>query len=334
MITRDPSWSSMLPGMPLYEDIPEDQAEPIRDLFSQPGIVRQARFDVQNLDAYLFLPDHSRNYHFIKIYKADIKTSYAKIVALLGTLTSDKYTLSIPIMYGSKNGLNYAIFPYVSGRRCLPDIADLSRLGHSLACLHKDLKELAHTEHIIQTSTLRMQKLEHIASNGLSLALPDYMDVSFLEQYCSKYSLQLIDHRGAQIIHGDLNPGNLLMLDQSARTCFFDFEDTLHSYLPVIYDLAFVLERIVLLQSPDIASTLQLSRVFMDAYCEQGGQYQYQINDEYILCILSLRAFFLLINNYQCYGTKNQAEWEKFLFLAQAAEKNVELLKMILEVYE
>lgn len=74
----------------------------------------------------------------------------------------------------------------------------------------------------------------------------------------------------------------------------FDFEDALHSFHPVVLDLLFVIERIIFNQNSSTEQLLNLGLMFIHAYKEAGGTYQYKTRDEFGLTILALKAFCLL----------------------------------------
>jgi len=68
----------------------------------------------------------------------------------------------------------------------------------------------------------------------------------------------------AQMLHGDLNPGNLLVA--AGTVTFMDFENTGHSWLPPVTEVAFILERLVLTAVRKDGDALAATAAFLTAY--------------------------------------------------------------------
>jgi Ser/Thr protein kinase RdoA (MazF antagonist) len=76
---------------------------------------------------------------------------------------------------------------------------------------------------------------------------------------------------GAQPVHDDLHPGNVLFGRDGDVLAFLDFEEALHSHGSTWIDLAWIIERFCLL-GPAPARADLLARSFLDAYCQAGGR--------------------------------------------------------------
>lgn len=331
MITQMPSWSSLTPGLPQYRLVNDVITTHLAKVIKHKGKIYRAFFDNPNQFAYKFVSDNGSEQYFIKIYHRDIVEKYKTIQSIIGDFHSKCAYLSHPVIYGQIDGLYYAIFPLLNGVRCKPCASDLKLLGNALAQFHRHLKNIGDQALVIQKSDNRVRHLSKFIETILKFPNDILVKKPRVASFISKYSFDMIDHRDSQIIHGDLNPGNILINKGSKLIHFLDFEDMLHSYLPVLYDLAFIIERNILLPLNDAQKAFALSKVFLKAYFESGGNYKYHTSDEYILCILSLRAFLLLIQNAINGHSEDRIEWDKFYYLSQHAEKNLKLMKAILK---
>ena len=132
-------------------------------------------------------------------------------------------------------------------------------------------------------------------------------------------------------LHGDLNLGNLLILE--AGPVFLDFEDTLHSVLPVSHELALVIERILLASPLDEADTVELGGAFLDAYRLAGGCWRPPEPDALhrVLRGLALRSLCVLALC-EREGTEIvRDEWRKFHTFESLARDRRETLRRIVE---
>lgn len=71
--------------------------------------------------------------------------------------------------------------------------------------------------------------------------------------------------------------------------------------------------------------------MFIHAYKEAGGTYQYKTRDEFGLTILALKAFCLLTLLAEKNKNILNSEWDKFFKLTQKAGNERDLIKTILQ---
>lgn len=57
------------------------------------------------------------------------------------------------------------------------------------------------------------------------------------------------EHHGAQCVHGEIHPGNVIFHDQKA--ILIDFEESLHVFAPTSWDLSYLIQRFCLQDEPD-----------------------------------------------------------------------------------
>jgi Ser/Thr protein kinase RdoA (MazF antagonist) len=130
-------------------------------------------------------------------------------------------------------------------------------------------------------------------------------------------------------LHGDLHPGNMMQVDDTIY--FFDFEDTLHSYLPLVYELALVMERLIFVRHESADEIMKLGQDFIKSYRSNGGLYQFHEKDVYAQSTLALRSLCVL-TLCEIEGNPIHAEeWNKFRNLSDLAASTQPILRAILQ---
>ena len=110
-------------------------------------------------------------------------------------------------------------------------------LGKALARLDIGLQDFSHAGERprllwdLQRATELSELLDHITDHGVRLAVTNAL------QDFEDFVLPELDHLRSQVIHGDANPGNVLLDPQSHRvTGVIDFGDAVRA--PLIFDVA------------------------------------------------------------------------------------------------
>ncbi|HAT2064643.1 TPA: phosphotransferase [Legionella pneumophila] len=331
MLVKYPAWHSLSPKLPEFIIIDKKELWPLKKILGVDGVFYQVKFDNKLTTAFLFETLISRERFFIKKISNSEKKHYINCEHLTKWIYSEEFLVNSSILNfpDLKDNSIYYVYPYVDGARVQAKTDELILLGRSLAKLHQKIKDYPKKQTIINNTRSKIDQLEQAQKSiilGKYCRIPNF---SYVRQIAQKYSFHLIDISNSQILHGDLNPGNLLLSKQ--KICFFDFEDALHSYLPVIFDLAFIIERIIFTNTNDGSHVLDLGKIFLNAYKDAGGSYEYKRNDEHLLSILSLKAFCLLSMCEVSDDSVLNSEWNKFLKLSNLAEKDKDLLKTILK---
>lgn len=226
-------------------------------------------------------------------------------------------------------------YQYLSGAFCTPCESDLKLVGRAIARLHLGLESYPLKAQVkkngLERHQLLKQRLENIKDNqALQLRLPEPI-VDLLKNY-PKESLDVLIE-GAQMIHGDLNLGNVWLLDHTQndrQSCvFLDFEDSLSAWFNPMKDLAFVLERFVLTHADKEHEKLAL--IFLKSYYDNHHhRFNHPEHLTQLLQALSIRALLLLIEVSEKHGSELSQEWKKFQFLYNLATQNKKLLEKII----
>ncbi|MDI9817763.1 MULTISPECIES: phosphotransferase enzyme family protein [unclassified Legionella] len=332
MIVKNPSWQSLFPTLPEFVPFEGKELLPLQEILNIDGTSYLVKFDKKSTLAFMFASAKDNKRYFVKKIPDREREHYEESEQLTKWLNPVEFQVNASLYnyIDANDGSIFYVYPYVDGTRLLPNPEQLILLGTALAKLHKMIKDYPEKPTVIHRTHKRINQLEYLQKE-IALGkhpvgpIPDYV-----KQFALKHHFNLINSDNSQILHGDLNPGNLLITEDKT-ICFFDFEDALHSYSPVLFDLTFIIERIIFNHTDSKSDALILSNIFMKAYRESGGIYEYQQSDEYSLSILALKAFCLLTFSEISGNLTLNSEWHKFFKLSRQADRNINLLKTILQ---
>ncbi len=224
--------------------------------------------------------------------------------------------------YPRPAGGDYLLFasPYIEGTFYQGEAQQAASVGKALAHLHRILRRCPWRKAIRRRGLGRQRKLRdrlHLIRRGqvdgiptAALSILEKVDDHLLERLC----------RDAQVIHGDLNAGNILFAGHHRRPVFLDFEDTPTAWFSPLTDLAYLLERLALCSSSSPTTTAEH---LLRAYYAAGGMRfisAAQLNQ--ILQALAVRALLLLAEKSALGRSSTTEEWQKFIILHHAATQH------------
>jgi hypothetical protein len=223
----------------------------------------------------------------------------------------------------------YAVlaYEYIDGRFSNNSESDIKALGLSLGKLHNVMKECPYREKIkiagISRHEMILSRLVEVHNDGCNGHVPEY--VRRLLKSVSSDLLQILIEN-AQVIHGDLNYGNVLFIGSEPIPVFLDFEDSWTAWFSPLMDLAFVIERFSLTTNNEDA--LSLSNVLLNAYYRiSDNRFEYPEELGMILKGMSVRSLLILILVSDKYPERiTDSEWKKFVALYDAANTRSELI--------
>ena len=166
-------------------------------------------------------------------------------------------------------------FRKVSGLPPTPEW--LKKAGSAVGRMHNVLSKASFSKEVRlvsekRTGLFKTAKAE-IKKNSISL-FGNIWPAGYgglMERLISGYSpdFMIADGLRKQVIHGDLNAGNLLAED-GKRVFITDFEDTTHSYYPCLVDIAFFTERFICFDNPAADFLKRRIRAFFSGYLTEA----------------------------------------------------------------
>lgn len=329
MEVRNPTWASLTPSLPDFIQVePGDQAD-LYDVIKKEGNLYHVLFDGNKNNAFLFRGADSQTQIFIRAIKAEAHNRCKLVEDFVGQIRASDYVVNraTQVTENSNSTYIYYCYPHYGGRRLRPTSSDVRALGAALAKLHRALESHPMRDTICEKSMKRERTIQMIQEKIASGYFDELPYLKHIKSLTPK-NLQFAQHP-QQVVHGDLNMGNLLYTNN--QICFFDFEDSIHNYQPVLFDLSFVIERLIYSQTVIESERLILGRQFIASYKDHGGKYEYQNHDETYLELLSFRALCLLVYAQACGKDTLQTEWEKFITLSEQARNCINVTKSILQ---
>jgi Ser/Thr protein kinase RdoA (MazF antagonist) len=328
-LAREPTWRGLNPGLPLWQPADPVDAWIVSaaglngHLFAQvPGSGISAgfyRLERQSA-APLFLKKVETERRSL-LEDAETIASWLHARGVLVATALPGFPLVLP------DGALLIAMPYIDGRRVVATAGDLAALGKSLAALHDTLVLHPAVEAWRTNTRAHLNHLEEIRTalaNGRLTAGPEPMQ---LAQLAAETDLDFIDaHADWQPRHGDLNPGNLLMVNDSA--VLLDFEDVPHSMHPPLTEICLAVERFILASVEDDNEAVRLGRVLLDGYGwkQEFGNGMSPIK---VLRARALRSLSLLASAEEAGTYISETEWYKFFYLEQMALRRAATLEAV-----
>ncbi|WP_288349402.1 phosphotransferase [uncultured Thalassospira sp.] len=223
-------------------------------------------------------------------------------------------------IYNDPEGvLRIEVQPFVENRSPNCDQNDASLTGEALAQMHLALRNVHHKTIVQKNTRARHSYLaeiyRNIERNGV---LPPPLEMSF-QDMCVGRPFQFDLAPDAQIIHGDLNIGNILVDQGSETVCFIDCENMALSWLSPSVDIGMAIQRQILVA--DAPDSIKEASIFslLSAY-QKKSLGIITIDGEHLVNTIAwtcMRNICLLVALRHQGREPDQAEWLKFQSLLQ-----------------
>jgi hypothetical protein len=174
---------------------------------------------------------------FVRVLSSDRQEQCVAVARLLAQLPEGSPIVAAGVPQRLSDFAIAVVSPWVEHRAPRLVASDLDAIGRAMGTLHCGLAVI--TERV-GVETRARHRRQHFEQRFL---LPVPERARRLVQEISG-SLSALDDLPGQPLHGDPNPGNILMTQSGVRFC--DFENAVHAFGPPILDLAMIVERLCL----------------------------------------------------------------------------------------
>lgn len=230
------------------------------------------------------------------------------------------------------NGLSIVAHEWIDGEFLRPEAEELVCLGEQLGLLHKALATYPEAASVKRRSDQRLQALDDVAKKILEAKRYDRPVLHKLAALLAeKPEMFKGFDEHCQVLHGDLNVGNILKT--GSRVVFLDFEDARQTWLPPRIDVAFALERLVLINEPDSDRAFVNACRMLEGYISTFGSSPFSKPGVFKESLewLSARSLCML-QNFEWNGSPwPQSEWDKFSILLEHIEERADMFREIEE---
>ncbi len=326
---REPTWAGLSPGLPRWQPADPADARIVQVAGLDGRLLAQVPGSGASAGLYRLERDGALPL-FLKKAGADRRALLQMAEALARWLDARGVSVAtalagFPLLL--PDGALLVAMPYVDGRRVAAEAGDLAALGRSLRTLHEALSSHPDVEAWRAATRARLDRLQATRAalaEGRLAAGPDH---ARLARLAAEPELDFVD-AGAhwQPLHGDLNPGNVLMAADTP--VLLDFEDVPHSMHPPIAELCLAVERFVLAQVANEDEALRLGRVLVDNYGSPARQGS-GMSPTNVLRSRALRSLSLLADAERAGVRISEAEWRKFFDLEQMASSRAATLEAV-----
>jgi Ser/Thr protein kinase RdoA (MazF antagonist) len=328
-----PAYSSIRPHSSEWYEADRELSEKVQQWAGLQGIVSKLKTDSSEVIGYYKIDSWNESF-FLKIIDKNTEKFQIKSNQMSQWIESQGIRASC-ILKGFPRKikeLNHVILAYrmVDGRFCRPIEKETLLLGRSLGELHKVLKLCPWKRIIQQNGDARQNTLQKllikIQTDGCNVEVPHRVEKLLKSVDSGSMDILTIN---SQVVHGDLNYGNVLIDNNSECVVFLDFEDTWTAWFSPLMELSFVIERFTLLEDDEI--TVSLTKCLKKAYLSSGG-FWYRDSDQLgrFLRALSIRALLLLIMISNREPSRQlETEWEKFLKLYEQTDHRSDLISRL-----
>lgn len=272
---------------------------------------------------------------FIKLVDAAHRDSTERAEAIAKWLAELKIDVAAPIEGFPRvlaDGRIAVAAPFVDGRRLRAEPDDLAALGRTVAELHAALAAHPGRDAWRRSSEQRLAHLAGVRQDIVAGRLSGGPKPAMLRRLASDDTLDFTG-RGlaATPLHGDLNPGNVLLDHDSRRVLLLDFEDVFHSVLPPVFELALMVERFVLVPVPDDHVAEPCAQILLKSYraAAGGAPLAAGAGASRILRSLALRSLCTLASGERDGMSVDADEWHKFFVLEEQACRRSALIDRV-----
>jgi len=179
-------------------------------------------------------------------------------------------------------GINYRIDirPLIRGRHFNGSKEDLANLTSTLKDTHNHLKNFHRRDEIKNIAEARYKKMAEAKSLIQDALKNDSLEIfrdkavwamehkKWLNDMIKNYDPFCQNLPEAQCLHGEVHPGNVIFSLENNKAILVDFEESVHTFAPPSWDLAFMFQRFCLQDNPPPPKIKERLKTMTAAYGE------------------------------------------------------------------
>lgn len=317
---REPAWAGLEPQSLRLRATGDAWAKRILAALGRPGRLFQREQDTRRPAAYYqFIADDGSEPLFLKTVSNQRLQSQLDANQIAAWLKQQGIPVSVMLNnFPRRLNPSHQLLAYrqIAGRFAQTMGGDMQAIGNLLGHAHNALRTLPISAEIRARSAARNAMFERMQNEARMQHTGDI---------AARVGTTQLPASDAQVIHGDLNIGNLLFDLSNQRPLLLDFEDANHNWHSPQVDLAMALERFVLARQASDRRALNLGSMLLDSYLQTVTPAPGHVADPVaILHALATRALLLIANTPPSASTRSESQ--KFLLLHQRAEQRRRLL--------
>lgn len=221
--------------------------------------------------------------------------------------------------------------PLIEGRHFNGSVKDMQAVARALADCHRAFRSFARAHEVRASAAARFARLARLCDrlseavrsgcfelfgNGAAWAAAHRDWLAELLQEFDRYRDQASQ---AQCVHGEVHPGNVLFLVRDGAAVLVDFEESVHLFLPPVWDVAFMAQRFCLRDEPTPAAVRERLASFHEAYGYRGSSLAPMMRHIAWVSVMTIVDLWLTDGI-----LTPVSEYEKFFALAQQAQRYAE----------
>ncbi|QDZ11619.1 phosphotransferase [Devosia ginsengisoli] len=330
---REPSWRGLRPALPEYVAAEPAVTDFICRTLGEYGAISQLLLGGCAVGMFRFQPAGG-DAKLVKLVPESRRSSMmqAEDIATWLAARDAPVVAALPGYPVWDGDYGIVVMPYLHGRRVEASEQDMALLGRSVAQVQKKLAshpdrlrwERATAERLADLMVVRSS----LATGRLSCGPNPERLATLARDPMLDFVLQDMERVP---LHGDLNPGNVLIVD--GKAILLDLEDVFHSVLPPILELVLAIERYVLVVVENDAHAVSAGRAFVKAWQSNMGVATVTGSTDLVRVFrsLALRSLCVLASAEQHGAAMPDEEWNKFFLLEQLAGRRAHAIALIFE---
>lgn len=168
--------------------------------------------------------------------------------------------------------------PFVGGHHFEGSLRELSSLGTTLAACHDTLSGFPYSQKVKNSAQKRESELEStrrliyeaLSTGQLSIfAERESWAVShqgWLGEMVENLRCDLSGLPGARCLHGEITPANVLFTRDQSQAVLLDFEEGVHIFAPIDWDIAYFVQRFCMTDDPSTSVLRRRLDAIEDGY--------------------------------------------------------------------